>query len=512
MSMKPALTLATVAFVAHFAIQLGHADEPLGDGFESEIARIYTLPFVAAWREQGFIALKGDRVFRVSPTTVRDEPRYYGHPPLAHWLIHASMTTFGFHLVGMRMMPIICSALVAFFLTWIATRHRGLVAGIASILLYDTLPMVLVFGRMANYESLLLCLGLAAVTVFLEWRGGRRRWATLGLFFLAGFTDWPAVFVALVLVVGGLLRTKRGSVLDALTPLIGVSLGVALYLWLVAIWMGGADGIPELFTGTYRQTIMGFDGKLVGDFLSINGLNVGRYFGWGAIGLAAMYVIRAALRLLGRRGDQVDVHLVLWPLVTLLNIVVFPRGAWIHDFWTFYATPAVVLGASAFFADLVRRRSRPYPRSLHVMPFVSVLVKRRFVVALILFLGVTGVNLDRAVSIRQASLAGADPLTIKWAESEFDERSIVVLVGEFHPSLWSLRTSTWLLPVATPEVARLAAELHAAGHITAPELAIWGPAALIGPRNPAVAAAVADGARLIERGEWGILIVERPPS
>jgi hypothetical protein len=275
---------------------------------------------------------------------------HWHHPPGVNLAVAASFAVFGPCEAAARIVPVAASLVSFAMLYLIARRRHGVEAALASVAIFSLLPMQVEYGKMVNYEPVVLALGLIALELLerrrAEQRGSRRLLLAAGIcaaLCAAGFVDWPAFLIAGLLGVDALLRRPRQPLVFVLLALTTCALLLFL-LW----WLGkeaGPDGIMKL---ARMRGISPKESETFGRMLEVV---VGRfqdYYGTVPLFAGAVWVAVQALR---RRLDPV---LVVFAGFNLIYIILFRQGARIHNFFIYYFTPAIALCAGVGIVSLAR--------------------------------------------------------------------------------------------------------------------------------------------------------------
>lgn len=354
------LSLARHAPLAGRVFDRGIADSN-GSRFAAAVQRGYA--------HHGFWALRGEPLLTPLPGRAhedRGEP-YYNHPPLFHWLERAAVCLFGRGEAGLRVLPILCTALVAALLAWLAGRNAGAPGAAAAALLFASLPMATIMGCSPDFESptLLACLIAVLLTKKIASQSGgirRRHLVTLGsVWTVCAMLEWPAAFVALGAVLGLGLHTRARLPLGA-AVLLGTGIGFAIDLALVVWWSGSFAEAMQRLTFAYDTTarVSGPLAALAAQptfFVTMHGWPVGL-----AAGIALTWTCLRALR---RRvgSSALAEQMRCWGVAYLLYVLAFPDRAISHESWSYYFLPAATL-AIAIPGGRLWQRGRRWTASL----------------------------------------------------------------------------------------------------------------------------------------------------
>ena len=151
----------------------------------------------------GLIATCGQSsAFYFGPLPIPPSGYYLHHPPGLHLVLTALFALFGEHEWVARILPISCS-LASVILLWLLVRScLGIRAASLSAAVFTCLPMALRWGRMVNFEPIVLMLILGALLCLRYWHlSTNPRWQTaaFGLLVLGMWVDWAMYIFAVVL-------------------------------------------------------------------------------------------------------------------------------------------------------------------------------------------------------------------------------------------------------------------------------------------------------------------------
>jgi 4-amino-4-deoxy-L-arabinose transferase-like glycosyltransferase len=294
----------------------------------------------------------------------RDHWVYYlTHPPGIGLVVSLSFRWLGEHEWSARLVPLIFSVGSLFLLYRLAQALFTTRIALLATFLAAFVPMEIVYGAHVDPQG-------PAVTFFsLALLEAYRRGSLPGMIaslVLGSAFDWPIHYMAGLiafhaLVTGG-ARRREVWVLPLLSVvLVGsfwiygrrvapspeqnylhASLGAAAALWT------GYEVDPTHIQG-YRMEWPGWPAlasRVWSYYLNL--------FTWPLLVLAALGVV-VALR---RRAPAAFFILLLWGL---LHAVLFPMGAFVHDYWAVYLTPGLALAAALGLSSIADRGSSSFP-------------------------------------------------------------------------------------------------------------------------------------------------------
>jgi Dolichyl-phosphate-mannose-protein mannosyltransferase len=300
----------------------------------STIARNYV--------KYGFWGTKFKPIKNLGPTKTPSKGIvHWHHPPLIHMMVAVSFHLFGESEASTRTVPLFFTIL-SFFLIFLLVRRRyGPMAAFVSILVFSTTPMVIEYGKMANYEPPVVAFILLALWFLDRIRydnGGKLSKISFVICLLcAGFTDWPGFILAGMVGVEAIVRKPRKLLLIISGGAVSALLLLFLWKWLSSsATQDGLKGLAKyrIGLGAVKVTYsMLFDRTVARLWL---------YFGYMSVLTAFIWFCYEIVK--NRSIDS-----VIWVFLssTLIYFTVFKAGAFIHSFFLFYISPVIAVGAGA---------------------------------------------------------------------------------------------------------------------------------------------------------------------
>ena len=303
----------------------------------------------------------------------------YGHHPPTLGVLLAGW----FRLLGddgprtARALPACFHLASALLLFAILRRLHPGPTGLVAALAFAVVPMSSYFGKMVNFEPLVLPFVIAAVVGWWRWAetGKGRALVASAVAIVAGaLVDWPMLLVPVVLLADGLRRARRGEGGRFVRAGVALAIGSALVGLAIAAWASAPVGGTELGRAfSFRARIHGQYPwwRLVGNLVEYNR----RYFTepvFAASLVAAWLLVRAAWRD-GRLAPR-ERLLALFGAVGLLPVVAFPTSARYHAYWQFYLLPYATLSVAYVLEALESRVSPTARRLVYGVIVIGVLV------------------------------------------------------------------------------------------------------------------------------------------
>ena len=151
----------------------------------------------------GLVATWGQSsAYYFGPLPIPPSGYYLHHPPGLHLVLTALFALFGEHEWVARMLPIFCS-LASVILLWLLVRScLGIRAASLSAAVFACLPMELRYGKMVNFEPIVLMLILGALLCLRYWHLSKNSlWqaAAFSLLVIGMWVDWAMYIFVVVL-------------------------------------------------------------------------------------------------------------------------------------------------------------------------------------------------------------------------------------------------------------------------------------------------------------------------
>lgn len=342
--------LLAALFAVVFAVAgfLPYITEGFDDTIASTNATQYSARIVRTWRHFGFFAMEGEPCLSKLPLDGQNIRRAYRHhPPLFHWCLYATVAASGIHEWSLRLLPAIAAAITAALIAGFVARRLGRLYGIFAAAIFTTTGMFLLYGRMANTESLTLLMIVSAVAA----NERRARPLTVGIITaLATLVDWQGAFLVPAIAFAewthpdGTGRMKRVS-----AAAIGAAAAVALTLLLWSLW---ARSFHETITNIADMRAHSVNsGALPKSLIAVVLRDAVKLYGLPllVLGAAALWPMLAA----ARRGDAAARFGLTLLVPGLLNIAVFRAHAVGHEFWSFYAAGYLAVAPAVLFRGAI---------------------------------------------------------------------------------------------------------------------------------------------------------------
>lgn len=274
---------------------------------------------------------------------------YINHPPLLPLLLSFSFFVFGESEWSARLVPIVFSLGSILLVFLIVRKLWDKTSALYASFLMVFLPMFAYFGRMVNHEALTLFFVLSVIYSYLLWLDAYNRKYFLlmsGGLVLGFLVDWPAAYIVPILLLHYFVSVRGRNKLILVLPAIPVILFI-LFLWHSVLLKGSVAG-GDLFRALlFRLNLSGTEEYYfsISQFIRLEAKRVRDLFTPLVGVLSVVWLIRY---LIDREKLKNTSNFLVFLLFIFgsIHILIFPNGAWIHDYWLFYLIPAFAISAA----------------------------------------------------------------------------------------------------------------------------------------------------------------------
>lgn len=320
-----------------------------------------------------FGLLKSHFAMAQDPFPVSPEPHafYIHHPPLLALLVAVSFSVFGEHEWAARLVPVSLSIASLPLVFLVARDLWGKRAGFLSAAVFAVLPMFRVYGRMVNFEPVLTFFILLFVFAYLRWVGGAKRylWVMCIAFFFGAMVDWPIWFLLPLLGLHYLAFGKK-SVWAVMPVVTAASVIGLLYLQLRSLPAHFYDDLVKIFVFRTDSGLVDSESRITLGKLFNRLFNYSNdYFTLPLLVLGACGPVATLIPRYGVWKKRLFGFAMLLALYgfSLANVVVFKNGAFIHDYWNYYALIPLALSAGVVLDSV----ALAMPKRLSLVPAIA---------------------------------------------------------------------------------------------------------------------------------------------
>ena len=365
--------LLLLILLGAFMLQMRDVNRPWPDDVRGWTGMLYS-NVGRNYLRFGLETTKGGMVINVNPRSPEEFRFYVNHPPMVGWLTLISFKLFGYREWAERLVAIACSVGSLGLLYLILKKSVSSPEALCATVICAVLPMGLYFGSLVDPNGPIVhffC--MAVILCYARFRDNPTTGNTvllLAVFTAAAATDWPAYYLVPILFVHYLLTTKKRNWKILLLPALSV-LVFTLYICYASYLR---TGVPALDIRRFLAAFRARSGMAGTDMPGGGAFTPGEWLDrvaikWlpalytpAALCLVCIWLIISIVRTARRRAGSRHSLFLLLLAFGLGHIVIFPQGAYIHPFWTYYLLPAVAFGTGcAFigFARLISRGNRP---------------------------------------------------------------------------------------------------------------------------------------------------------
>lgn len=318
----------------------------------------------------GLIETQGaSTAFYFGPLPIPNAGYYLHHPPLLHLTVAAMFTVFGEHEWAARAVPIACSMASVALLWLLLSGTLGRRTAVFCTAMFVSLPMMLRYGTMVNFEPVELPLILLALLALRYWETTGRplwKWVFFGSLFVGMWVDWAMHLFAIVLFAWWMTRPGRPARKLAWTVM-GMTVFSAL-AYLVHTQILRPDALSDLHNTFLVRVASNEHCKFTfWQWLSKVTRSMMRHYLWFNVLAAA-----AGSVITWRRRQDEAYRWVGWACFTVfamdaLFVGVFQNDSYIHEYIAFYfVVPMAVMGGIAL-NELCQWLENGVPARIHAV-------------------------------------------------------------------------------------------------------------------------------------------------
>lgn len=357
--MKQYIFLSIITILAFFLLFykadkkfIGHHD--WNGVVYSNIARNYN--------RYGFIATKFGQVRNYDLVDV-DHFSYFTHyPPLLPILIALSFRFFGESELSARVVPIISSLILIFFVYLIGKKIANKEIGFISVVLITILPIFVYFGKMPVHEIVSPAFSVAGIYFFLNWSFFQRRkdFFFMFIFLILGIcVSWAGYYALIALILYTFFCFKSSLKIKTITYF--VILGILMFSFhllhtkiLTGSFFGGGLFNVFLFRSNpyLSAEIYGFSFK---NFLLQEIRYFSIYYTKIVVFLSLIWWLTIFWRIRQRKIYFADRLLLILFIYGVTHLILFSNMAFIHDYMIYYLMPFIVLSATIILSRVLKK-------------------------------------------------------------------------------------------------------------------------------------------------------------
>jgi len=275
---------------------------------------------------------------------------HLSHPPLLQILIALSYTLFGVHEWSARLVPILFSLGSIVLLYIIVQILFNKETAVLTSIFASFMPMSAYFGRIVNFEAVVLFFVLLVVLGYMQWVETSKKkyyYLAMGGTVLGGLVDWP-FFLILPFLLGSSLLTGKKIRSTICLFMVGCSVAGG-YLLLKGYILGYDQGFTGWFSHLLaRSDISSYIDK---EWYTRLGTRLWENFTVVLLLLSGFGFLRTfkGLHFLEKfRAKTMDIGTLI-PLCLLFfgssYVVLFPQSTFVHEWELYYLIPGISIYA-----------------------------------------------------------------------------------------------------------------------------------------------------------------------
>lgn len=303
---------------------------------------------------------------------------YFVHyPPLMPLLITLSFVFFGIHDWSVRLVPILSSTVMVFFLTKLVQKIWNSTTTIIAGILLIFSPMLLYYSKIAVHETIVL--GFLAFTLweYVQWleKPTQKRYLTLiSALVLSELTSWSGFYLAGYLPLHAwitlkkpTLKVKRSLLLLLVTAPVIFALHNLHTYWLIGSEAQRSLAEGMIFRLNFGKTAQMYD--ITPDkFIRLQAQWIVVYFTRIVAGASLVWVLKTGFFTIKKKSISLaDGIIVLLGVFGFTHNLIFRNLAYIHDYMLIYALPFFMLSSAAILFQI-------YSHVKKRLPFASLII------------------------------------------------------------------------------------------------------------------------------------------
>ncbi|MCX7779218.1 MAG: glycosyltransferase family 39 protein [Patescibacteria group bacterium] len=320
----------------------------------------------------GYLTTKFAPIINAGPAQPHEFFYYFNHPPLLPILISFSFFLFGEKEWAARIVPIFFSMLSILIFYFLVRKIWGIKIAFISSFFFSFNPMSIYFGRMVNFEPLLVFFVLLFIYFYLLWlekRGGYL-WGMIIIFILGTLIGWPMYYLPLTIVIHYFFCKKNiKDVFKFLFIFFTLALIIfSFYLFYIFYITGSTKEIIQLFSTFLNRTGSLTSQNYQFNILQLTILELYRsfnYFTPPLLILSLIWFFSFLFKIAKNKKSEDDFLVFSLFVFGIITIFLFKLIAWVHDYWLYYNLPAIALSS----AMVVKIFEKKYPQ-IFVLSFI----------------------------------------------------------------------------------------------------------------------------------------------
>jgi len=278
---------------------------------------------------------------------------YANHPPMLGIMVSMAFKLLGINTWSGRIVPILFSVGSIVILYIFTKKIWGVEVAEISAFLVAIMPISSYFGKVINYEPVVLFFVLLSIYSFFMVTKWNKKLFLLPLgasIIIGGLVDYPFFYVVPTLLIYSIVtKNKYMMKYSIYVTLLAISVFL-LFLYFTKILIGHTDFLFQ--QGAYRSQM--FDYLFTYSFLNTIFNRILNWFTPVLILLSSIWFLisvkekssKKNLFVKGALEEEKTILLLSLFFFGILNIIIFSEGAYFHPFWTFYLIPFVSISSA----------------------------------------------------------------------------------------------------------------------------------------------------------------------
>ena len=277
------------------------------------------------------------------------------HPSLRHLSTALFTAILGLHEWVITLLPVLFSVGSAVVLYFFVKRISGKWTALLALGFITVVPMDAYYGGMSGYEPEGMFFALLALLLYARWFEKHSTRIPAGVVVclgIAGFVDYPGFYMTGLIGLHYLCFGPRNR--RTLTYAFGLwAYAVALFgAWV--LYVGCLSGsVLTLVKGASLRLGAGSEARFTwADYYTLEYERIRLFFTPVLRLLSVAWAVFVVLDLRRRKRWLAHSWIVLLFLYGMANLLLFPQGAWVHEYWLFFLSPFVTVASAVAVREL----------------------------------------------------------------------------------------------------------------------------------------------------------------
>lgn len=266
---------------------------------------------------------------------------YLHHPPLLQLLTAFSFKIFGQNLWWPgRFFPIVSTLVSIILMAAIAKKLWGAIAGWLILFFACTSPFLFSFGKIIQFEPLLLCITLLFIYTLIYHPSKKIQWWLVFLTVVGCLVDWTMLLFLLS------VYFVFSSKVNVFRVYLWLSFTTLVLFFVYSSLMVGPKELLQAYVGRNLGSELFGQRWAIPKLISLLLLRIIIYF-------TPLSFVSGAYLLLKRKVDKVSLVFLVFGS---LNILLFLNGAYAHPYWLYFLTPFLIFSSARVIKQIFDRK------------------------------------------------------------------------------------------------------------------------------------------------------------